>query len=53
MSDRAMLLVEDNPNDVKLTTRALKKNLIANNIVIAGDGVDLLSKPFGESLQRM
>ena len=42
MSDRVMLLVEDNPNDVKLTTRALKKNPIANNIVIAGVTVQAL-----------
>ena len=37
-----ILLVEDNPDDQKLTVRALKKNNITNEIVIAEDGVQAL-----------
>ena len=41
-NDRVILLVEDNPNDVELTIRALKKASIANTIVVARDGVEAL-----------
>lgn len=37
-----ILLVEDNPNDIELTLRALKKNKIANNIVVVNDGAKAL-----------
>lgn len=33
-----ILLVEDNPDDVTLTVRALKKNNISNPVAIATDG---------------
>ena len=46
-SDRCFLLVEDNPNDEELTLRALKKNSILNEIVIARDGVEALDYLFG------
>jgi two-component system response regulator len=42
MNKRAILLVEDNPDDVTFTLRAFKKNNIANEIVVATDGVDAL-----------
>lgn len=42
-----ILLVEDNPDDQKLTVRALKKNNITNDIVIAEDGVQALDYLFG------
>jgi two-component system, response regulator len=35
-----ILLVEDNPGDEALTLRALKKANIANNVVVARDGVE-------------
>jgi two-component system response regulator len=41
-----ILLVEDNPDDQKLTVRALKKNNITNDIVIAEDGVQALDYLF-------
>jgi two-component system, response regulator len=37
-----ILLVEDNPDHVALTIRALKKNNIANNVVVATDGAQAL-----------
>jgi two-component system response regulator len=48
MNERAILLVEDNPNDAKLTIHALRKNNIANEIVIAEDGVEALEYLFAE-----
>lgn len=41
-----ILLVEDNPNDVELTLRALKKNNIANNIHVVTDGAEALEYLF-------
>lgn len=35
-----ILLVEDNPDDVELTLRALKKNNIANSIHVISDGAE-------------
>lgn len=37
-----ILLIEDNPDDEALTLRALKKNNIANKIIITRDGVEAL-----------
>jgi len=35
-----ILLIEDNPDDVKLTLRAFEKNKILNEIVVKTDGVE-------------
>jgi two-component system response regulator len=45
---RNILLVEDNPDDVALTLRALNKNNIANEVIIAKDGIEALDYLFGE-----
>jgi two-component system, response regulator len=37
-----ILIVEDNPRDAELTVRALKKNNLANNILVAKDGDEAL-----------
>ena len=46
MTNGAILLIEDNPDDQKLTIRALKKNNITNEIVIAEDGAQALEYLF-------
>lgn len=43
-----ILLVEDNRDDEALTLRALKKNNIQNEIVVAHDGVEALDFLFAE-----
>jgi two-component system response regulator len=45
--ERKILLVEDNPDDEKLTLRALKKNGIANPVVVARDGAEALELLIG------
>jgi two-component system, response regulator len=37
-----ILIVEDNPRDAELTLRALRKNNLANNVLLAKDGVEAL-----------
>ena len=47
MSQKTILLVEDNADDEELTIRALKKNNVTNNLVVARDGVEALDFLFG------
>ena len=42
LKPKTILLVEDNPSDIELTRRALQKIRIANELVVAEDGVDAL-----------
>ncbi len=43
-----ILLVEDNPDDVELTMRALRKHHLANRIEVARDGAEALEFLFCE-----
>jgi two-component system response regulator len=47
MTKKIIMLVEDNPDDEALTLRALKKNKVANQIVVARDGEEALDYLFG------
>jgi two-component system response regulator len=47
MNDTTILLVEDNPDDEALTLRALRKNNIKNDVVVARDGAQALDILFG------
>jgi two-component system response regulator len=45
-----ILLVEDNPNDVKLTLHAFKSANLANTVHVARDGVEAVEYLFGTEL---
>lgn len=45
---RAILLVEDNPDDEELTLMALKDSHLLNPIVVAHDGVEAMDYLFGQ-----
>jgi two-component system response regulator len=47
VKSKIILLAEDNPDDVKMTVRALKKSNILNEVVVAKDGVETLEYLFG------
>lgn len=47
-----LLLVEDNPTDAELTLRALKKNHLANRIVLVTDGEEALDFIFARNAYR-
>lgn len=47
MEEKIILLVEDNPDDVKLTERALNKAHVLNKLVVAKDGAEALDYLFG------
>jgi CheY-like chemotaxis protein len=44
-------LVEDNPDDEFLALRALRKNNVANEVIVAHDGLEALNYLFGEGTQ--
>ena len=47
MKSKLILLVEDNPDDVKLTLKAFERSRLANEVKVAGDGVEALEYLFG------
>jgi two-component system response regulator len=52
MNEAVILLVEDNPDDELLTLRALKKNNITNEVVVAHDGAEALDYLWGTGPQQ-
>jgi len=47
MKEKHILLVEDDPDDVKLTLKALEKSRVANRVKVVQDGVEALDYLFG------
>ncbi len=47
MSEKVILLVEDNPDDEVLTLRGFKKSKLANRIEVAHDGAEALAYLLG------
>jgi len=52
LDSKVILLVEDSPNDVELTQRALKKANVANEVIVAQDGVEALEYLIGEGCEN-
>jgi len=48
MSQKMIMVVEDNPDDEELTLRALRQAKIANEIVVTRDGNEALEFVFGK-----
>ena len=46
MDKKTILLVEDNPDDEALTLRALRKQNIANEVIVARDGAEAIDYLF-------
>jgi len=46
MKEKHILLVEDDPDDVKLTLKALQKSRVANTVEVVWDGVEALDYLF-------
>jgi len=47
-----ILLVEDNPNDIEITRRALEKGQVKNELTIARDGQEAIDLLFGHAEAR-
>jgi CheY-like chemotaxis protein len=47
-SEVEILIVEDNPHDLELTLRSLKRHNLANHVQVAPDGEEALQFLFGE-----
>jgi CheY-like chemotaxis protein len=48
MTNKEILLVEDNPDDVELTRLAFEESKIANKLVVVGDGAAALDYLFAQ-----
>jgi CheY-like chemotaxis protein len=48
MTERLILLVEDNPDDEELTVRALRRHDVADEIVVVRDGVEAIDFLLGK-----
>ena len=52
MERKPILLVEDNPNDITLTRRALKKANVANELVVLQDGLEAVEYLTGDGSEE-
>jgi two-component system response regulator len=52
MTDKTILLIEDNADDEVLTLRALKNNNIKSEVIVARDGQEALDYFFAEGTAR-
>lgn len=52
VSEVEILLVEDNPADIELTMRALRKNNLTNRVHVVRDGEEALAYLFGTDEQE-
>src|SRR5258708_7554362 len=52
MTEKIILLIEDNPDDELLTRRAFQKNNILNTVVVAHDGAEALDMLLGSGAER-
>jgi CheY-like chemotaxis protein len=52
IENKTILLVEDNSSDVELTRRALLKEQITNEVIVAEDGQEALDYMFGEGIYK-
>ena len=50
MDKKIILLVTDNPDDVRLLNDALQKNNIANAVVVARDGIETIDSWLGTGI---
>jgi CheY-like chemotaxis protein len=50
---KRILLVEDNANDIELTLAALEENHLANEVVVARDGVEALDFLYRRGIFKM
>jgi CheY-like chemotaxis protein len=50
LNEIEILLVEDNPNDVELTLRALKRHNLANKVHVVKDGAEALDYLFANEI---
>jgi CheY-like chemotaxis protein len=50
MGNKTILLVEDNPDDVALTRRALERNNFASEVIVAHDGAEALDYLFAAGI---
>jgi two-component system, response regulator len=52
MTSKKIMLVEDNPDDVELTLRALEQSKVTNKIVVAHDGAEACEILFGSEMLK-
>jgi CheY-like chemotaxis protein len=53
MDNKIILLIEDNPDDEELTLMALKKNGIANTVMVARDGAEAVALLQGDGPESL